>query len=161
MQTFSTMRRNSLDKSNLRFFFLVIGLVVYIALSDIYYWLPPLFGIIYVFAQEYYERQELNTFYFIAPFMIFFEASKGLPIFSTLMFFVLSFVFVVPFVRKYFGFSKILVPFFIVYAYFGYFGLMWLLGQVFDYPFLSFSWSLLVYSACEIILIWFFMWILL
>ena len=91
MQAFSSMRRNRTDKKILRIFFLVIGIVFYISISDIYYLLPPLFGVIYVLAQERYEANDINAFYWLIPLLIFLETSKGLPFLSTLLFMAFSF----------------------------------------------------------------------
>ena len=121
MQAFSSMRRNRTDKKILRIFFLVIGIVFYISISDIYYLLPPLFGVIYVLAQERYEANDINAFYWLIPLLIFLETSKGLPFLSTLLFMAFSFKVILPKFRKFFGFSKVFIPFFIIYAYFGYF----------------------------------------
>ncbi|MBX7490583.1 hypothetical protein K4G58_04100 [Helicobacter sp. Faydin-H64] len=160
MQTFSTMRRNSTDKRNLRIFFLVIFSIVYIAITDIYYFLPPLFGVVYVIAQEKYEEQSFGTFYFFVPFFLYFEASKGLPLLSTLLFILFSFKILLPKFRKFFGYSKIFIPLFIFYAYFGYFAFLYFFGWLFDTPVPQFSLLLALYAGIEVFLIWIFLWIL-
>lgn len=160
MQTFSTMRRNSTDKRNLRIFFLVLFFLFYVAITDIYYILPPLFGVAYVIAQEKYEEQSFWIFYFIVPFFIYFEANKGLPLFSTLLFMFFSFKIILPKFRKFFGYSKIFIPLFIVYAYFGYFAFLYIFSGLFNVETPQFSWLLALYAGIEILLIWVFLWIL-
>lgn len=159
MQAFSSMRRNRTDKKNLRILFLVIGIVVYISISDIYYLLPPLFGVIYVLAQERFEANDINAFYWLIPLFIFLETSKGLPFLSTLLFMAFSFKIVLPKFRKFFGFSKIFIPLFIIYAYFGYFIFLNFMGFLFDYDVPPFSWILGFYAGVEIVLIWLFLWV--
>ena len=159
MQAFSSMRRNRTDKKILRIFFLVIGIVFYISISDIYYLLPPLFGVIYVLAQERYEANDINAFYWLIPLLIFLETSKGLPFLSTLLFMAFSFKVILPKFRKFFGFSKVFIPFFIIYAYFGYFIFLNFMGFLLDYNVPPFSWFLSFYAGIEIVLIWLFLWI--
>lgn len=160
MQTFSTMRRNSTDKKNLRIFFLVVFFIVYVAITDIYYLLPPLFGVTYVITQEKYEEHSFEIFYFFVPFFLYFEASKGLPFLSTLLFMLFSFKILLPKFRKFFGYSKIFIPFFIFYAYFGYFAFLYFFGWLFDIQIPQFSPFLALYAGIEVILIWIFLWIL-
>lgn len=154
------MRRNSLDKSNIRAILFFIFIIIYVTMSDVYYFLPPLFGVAYVYGQECFEQKKYNIFYFFIPFMLFFEANKGLPLMSSLLFFALSFVFIVPRVRKYFGYSKILIPLFIIYAYFGYFGFLYVMGKIFDYTFMNFSEIFVLYVVAEMFLVWIFLWVL-
>ena len=92
MQTFSTMRRNSTHKNNLRIFFLSVFFIIYVAITDIYYLLPPLFGVTFVLAQEKYEEESYGIFYFLVPFFLYFEASKGLPLSSSILFILFSFM---------------------------------------------------------------------
>lgn len=160
MQTFSTMRRNSTDKRNLRIFFLVLFFIVYVAITDIYYFLPPLFGVAYVIAQEKYEAQSFGIFYFLASFFLYFEASKGLPFLSTLLFILFSFKILLPKFRKFFGYNKIFIPLFIFYAYFGYFAFLCFFGWLFDIHIPQFSPLLALYAGTEVVLIWIFLWIL-
>ncbi|KAB0575211.1 hypothetical protein F7P74_03600 [Helicobacter pullorum NCTC 12824] len=160
MQTFSSMRRNSTDKKNLTIFFIVIGIVVYVSISDIFYLLPPLFGVAYILTQEKYESGDFGAFYFLVPFFIFFEASKGLPFLSTILFMAFSFKVILPKFRKFFGYSRILTPLFILYGYFGYFAFLNFFGAIFDYNVPEFSWILGFYALIEIILVWLFLWII-
>lgn len=160
MQTFSTMRRNSTNKKNLKIFFLVCVLIGYTALTDIFYFLPPLLGVMYVLAQENYEAHSFEIFYFLVPFFIYFEASKNLPFLSIILFIALSFQIVLPKFRKFFGHNKIFIPLFIAYAYLGYFLFLDFFGYFFDIDVPQISWLIGFYIACEIVLIWLFMWIL-
>ncbi|WP_026944200.1 hypothetical protein [Helicobacter rodentium] len=160
MQTFSTMRRNSVNQKNLKIFFLIIALVFYLALTDIFYFLPPLFGVMYVLTQENYEEQYFESFYFLVPFFLYYEASKGFPFLSSILFIAVSFEILLPKFRKFFGDSKIFIPFFIAYAYLGYFAFLKIFGWFLDFDIPPISWLVGLYIVCEMVLIWFFMWIL-
>ncbi|WP_238699071.1 hypothetical protein [Helicobacter sp. MIT 05-5294] len=155
------MRRNSTNQKNIKYFFLVVALIVYVALTDIFYFLPPLLGVMYVLAQENYEEHSVEVFYFLVPFFLYFEASKGLPFLSLILFMAVSFEVVLPKFRKFFGSSKIFIPLFIVYAYLGYFAFLEIFGLFLEVDMPQISWLMGWYIACEIILVWFFMWILL
>ena len=159
MQTFSTMRRNSTHKNNLRIFFLSVFFIIYVAITDIYYLLPPLFGVTFVLAQEKYEEESYGIFYFLVPFFLYFEASKGLPLSSSILFILFSFQILLPKFRKFFGYSKAFIPLFIFYAYFGYFGFLYAFAWLLDASIPQFSWLLGLYALCEIFLVWFFLWI--
>ncbi len=159
MQTFSSMRRNRTDKKNLRILFLVLGVIVYVSISDIYYFLPPLFGVAYVLAQEKFESNDTSALYWFLPFFVFFETNKELPFLSTILFMAFSFKIVLPKFRKFFGYSKVFIPLFIAYAYFGYFVFLNLMGLLFDYDMPKFSWFIVFYVGVEMVLIWFFLWV--
>ncbi|MDA3967397.1 MULTISPECIES: hypothetical protein [Helicobacter] len=159
MQTFSSVRRNSTDKKYLKNIILSICCIVYVCITDIFYLLPPLFGVIYILSQEYYEQHEYGAFYILVPYFIFFEASKGLLFLSSILFIVFSFKIVLPKFRRLFGYSKIFIPLFIFYAYFGYFAFLYLFSYLFDYPSPTFSFILVFYSIIESMLIWIFLWI--
>lgn len=161
MQTFSNVRRNSTNQKNLKYFVFILGLVVYISLTDIFYLLPPLFGVMYVLAQENYEEHSVQAFYFLVPFFLYFEASKGLPFLSIILFMAVSFEVILPKFRKFFGYSKVFIPLFIVYAYLGYFAFLKFFGWFLEIDMPQVSWLVGLYIACEVTLIWLFMWILL
>ncbi|WP_301006633.1 hypothetical protein [Helicobacter sp. UBA3407] len=142
------MRRNSTDKKNLKIFFLIFILVIYLSLTDIFYFLPPLFGVMYVITQEKYEEHSFGFFYFLVPF------------FSVILFIAMSFEILLPKFRKFFGYSKVFIPLFITYAYLGYFAFLKIFGYFLDIDMPQISWLVGLYIACEIVLIWFIMWIL-
>ncbi|CAM2852245.1 hypothetical protein [Helicobacter burdigaliensis] len=154
------MRRSSPHKKNLRFIFLILGIIIYLPLSDMSYYMPPLLGVLYVLSQDAYERANYNAFYILVPLLLIFETTKNLPLGSTLLFLAFSFAILLPKVRKFLGFSKILIPFFIAYSYFGYFLFLKLFGIILDEEFLKFNWIFAWYVLCEIFLIWIFLWIL-
>ena len=142
MQTFSTMRRNSTHQSSLRIFFFSLFCVFYFSCADIYVFLPPLFGALYVIAQEKYEAESYEVFYFFVPLLLYFEANKGLPLSSTLLFLAFSFKIILPQFRKFFGYSKTFIPLFVFYAYFGYFVFLAIFALLFDVRGFEFSWLL-------------------
>ncbi len=120
MQTFSNLRRDSSYKEILKLSALLIIIIIYEALSDIHYYLPPLFGIAFVIFLNLIEKRRFLLTIPIFIFLLFFEASKGYLMLSSVMFFLLSYWFVVPKVENFLNCKKCLIPIYVFYAYIGY-----------------------------------------
>lgn len=154
---------SSQNNTNSRWFlriFLIFGSIVYIALSDIWPILPPLLGVIFVLAIEYYEKARNDIFIFLIPFLIFIESSKNLPFLSLSLFYAICFIFLLPKFRRLFGYHRALIPFFVLFGYFGYFVFLQIMNAIFGTNAPSFGLILLYYAAVELVIVWLFLWVL-
>ncbi len=143
------MRRDIFDKNYLKAFILALFIVGYESLSDIYYVLPPLFGVAFVLADEAYRKNNKLLLFSLLFFLLLFEASKGYLFFSSVIFFYLSFEFILPMIRQFLVCDKCLIPIFIFYAYFGYYVFMELLGGLFRVSVPDFSTIIFYYAFIE------------
>lgn len=129
MQTFSKMQRNRIAQKNLGYFFAFIFLAIYCFLGDIFIFLPPLFGIMFVlFSHSIRQRKNANLA-LIFVFLLWIECDRGLP-FGTLtvvfvFYYFLIFNPVEFWVRKTASFLYILLLYlglFILFAFLGSYG---------------------------------------
>lgn len=78
MQTLSNMRRNSLNQSNLKSIYFLIFLLIYDAFSSIYLWLPPLFGVLFLYFIILVRQKRYYTLAGLFIITSLMEISKGL-----------------------------------------------------------------------------------
>lgn len=94
MQTFSKMQRNRITQKNLGYFFAFIFLAIYCFLGDIFIFLPPLLGVMFVlFSHSIRQRKNANLA-LIFLFLLWIECDKGLPLGSLIVFFIFYYLLV-------------------------------------------------------------------
>lgn len=120
MQTLSHMQRSLTYQNTLKTVVILSLLVVYISLTSIYPYLPPLFGIVFLLFIDLYEKDNRLLLMPLVFYLIVYEADKGFLLLSTLVFFILSYYFLVVKLKKIISCEKCLVPFFVFFAYMGY-----------------------------------------
>jgi len=149
MQAFSDLRRDSSNQEILKSFLLLITILAYEALSDIYYYLPPLFGIAFVMFINLVKKNRLFHVIPIFVFLLFFEASKGYLFLSSIMFFLFSYWIVIPRIENFLNCKKCLIPIFVFYAYFGFHLFLILLHAILKVDLPDFPLILLYYIFVE------------
>jgi len=145
------MRRDIADKSYLKAFIVAFVIVIYESLSDMYYALPPLLGVAFVLADEAYRNNNRYLLASLVLFLLLFEATKGFLFFSTVIFFYLSFVLILPMIRQFLICKKCLNPLFVTYAYLGYYLFIQFLGALFNFIPPDFSPIIIYYILIEIL----------
>ncbi|MDE6886631.1 MAG: hypothetical protein K2P17_06305 [Helicobacteraceae bacterium] len=77
MQTFPDMRRNSLNQNTLSSSLFLVFLIFYSSLSSMYLFLPPLFGVLFIYFIKLIKQEK---YYLLTAFIIvlvIIEADKG------------------------------------------------------------------------------------
>lgn len=97
MQTFSNMQRSRTSQNPLKQSLWALLLVGYGFISPLYFFLPPLLGIFYL---RYYLYNEKHFLIFLIIYLLVFEANRLLPLFSTLFFGFLYYMYIMPFIEK-------------------------------------------------------------
>lgn len=151
MQALSSMRRNSSYKESLKALALLALIVSYGALTDILYYLPPLLGVAFVLFCRFLERGQPHYIVPIFVFLLFFEATKGFLWLSSIIFFVLSYYLVALKVRQWVRCQKCLIPFLVLYAYFGFYLFAGALGYLLGVSVPDISVILFYFSLAEIL----------
>ena len=147
------MQRSIINQETIKLLILLMLFLVYESMTSIYYYLPPFFGAAFVLFIDIADR---NNKYLLAPiiaFLIFFEADKGYLFLSSVVFFYVSYRFVVPGIKNIIGCQKCLVPIFISYTYFGYHLFIQIVSVMFELPVNDFSLIMLYYVFVESLLI--------
>ncbi|PAF54433.1 hypothetical protein BKH42_00525 [Helicobacter sp. 13S00482-2] len=73
MQTFSNLRRNNLFKEILKAIFLLIAFSFYTSVSNIYLYLPPMIGLLFIFYMQTSSENRWIVSIVIVACLIFFE----------------------------------------------------------------------------------------
>ncbi len=152
MQTFSDMQRVSTDSRTLiRYLLLLIPLVIYEALSTIYLLLPPLLGVMIALLVAHRAQRYLPL---VLIYLLFFEADHGLFVFSTWIFVLLFFRFVLPVLEENLACRPCILVLSVALGYIGYYLFMSLIWLVFGLDGLDWNWWLLLYFiAIEMVIV--------
>jgi len=83
------MQRNIDDKKNIIYFFLFLLSIIYETLTTIYPYLPPLMALVFWIFLFAWKNNNKTLLTFVILYTLFFEVDHSLPLFSTLLLFVL------------------------------------------------------------------------
>ncbi len=150
MQALSNMQRNSLYKTNLKYFIIFLLLVIYESLSSIYLYLTPLYGVAFYFILKNIHKKD----YFFPNFLAFlyisiFEVDKGFIPFSFIIFFIIYYFFILDKVEHFFTKNSYKVFFHISNAYIGYYLINLTLDYLFNYRIPSLDFKYLLYIVTD------------
>ncbi|WP_199919447.1 hypothetical protein [Helicobacter enhydrae] len=124
------MQRNSTAQKAIRYSFLLLGFCFYTYLTDIYVWLPPLLGILFLGFSHSLQKSDLWALLSICFCVLFWGLDKDLPLGVPLVFFLagyyLLFLQCSFFLQKGIYFEWILIVLFYLFC----FGVLSLLGLV-------------------------------
>lgn len=153
MQTFSNLRRDSSNKEILKTLLFLVATIFYISLSDIYYYLPPLFGIAFILYIKFTEEKRYLYLLPLGIFLLFFEANKGYLFLSSVLFFIFSYYVVVPKIENYLNIKKYIIPIYVIYSYIFFHIFIFLLHLIFRLEPPNFHIIILYYIAIEILIL--------
>jgi len=150
MQTFSNLRRNRNDYQPLAVFGYFLLFIAYEAMSTIYPYLPPLFGVMLTLLLL---RPEEKVYFFVLPYLLFFEADHGYLIFSTWAFAFLFLRFIMPTIQEKIICVRCIHVIAVAIAYSGYYAFAALGDFIIHNGTLDVNyWMILFYIAIESIL---------
>ena len=90
------MQRSISHQKTLTPFVYALLFIVYIGLSSIYLFLPPLLSILYMLFSDAIKREDTIDIVIISFCLIIFEAEKSYLLFSTIIYFILLYKFIIP-----------------------------------------------------------------
>ena len=129
--------------------FYTVLFMVYMALSSIYLFLPPMFGVLFIlFSRAVEEKYTLNIFLLLFC-LVSFEAEKGYVLFSSVIFFILLYRFVIPKLNQNFSCKACIVFMSVLLAYIGFYIFNLLLANIFLFPFPSMTYYVVYYIVIE------------
>lgn len=139
-----------------RFITQLIYLVIFVfyeSLSSIYLFLPPLFSLLYILMSEALRKNDTLSLFFISLMLLFFEADKGFLVFSSIIYFILIYRFVMPKIEQNFSCYGCVHLFYVVFAYIGYFVFAQFLSSIFLILEPHMNWYMLYYIVIEFFLL--------
>jgi len=131
MQTFSGMQRSISDKKSLAPFVYTALFVVYIGLSSVYLFLPPMLGVLFVLFYESLKDENSTSVLLICLCLLFFEADKGYAVFTSIVYFIIMYRFVAPKLQQNFNCTVCINFLYIVFVYVGFYFFSVLLANIF------------------------------
>jgi hypothetical protein len=141
------MQRDSIDPLSLTIACVAVALlVIYEALSTIYYLLPPLFGFAFAFASM---RREPIVLYSAIVYIVFYEADHSHIVGSCVLFLLIYVKLLLPRLRDVIFSARVVVAFSCFFAYFGYFIFMNVVLMIFGAPTMELNWLLFYYAGVE------------
>ena len=154
MQTFSNMRRDSINYSVVNPTYILFGIAMfYGVLSPIFYFLTPLIGLSFYYLSEHFEdedRQIETLFIFI--YITFMEINRGLFLFSFLLFFMLFYKIVIRTIKESIHCKWCQPLLFITLGYLGYYIFHLFLSTIFNFDAPDLGWGYLVFILTDIVL---------
>ena len=148
------MQRSLAYKSHIAKFWLLIIFVAFENLNAINYTVPPLFGLSFLLFFYAAQNQRYDMFVPLLIYLLLFEADKGFILFSSIVFFLLIYKFVVYRIRIFIHCEYCLEVIYIALAYIGFWLFSFVLHQVFWLDFIVFDWHMIYYIVIESMLVW-------
>lgn len=147
------MQRSLTHQSALELLVLGGVYLVYVSLSSIYLLLPPLFGLLFYMFMRAIERDQNLQLIVIVFMLLMYESDKGYLLFSSLIYFVLIYRFVVPLMKQYIECVNCLKFLYVFMSYIGFYFFTFLLAQVFWLDTPSLDWHVIYYILIEFIIV--------
>jgi len=127
--------------------------ILYVSLSSIYLLLPPLFGVLFYLFMRSIDKDNNLQLLVIVMMLLMFESDKGYLLFSSLIYFVLIYRFIVPLMKQYIQCHSCLKFLYIFLTYVGFYFYTYLLAQVFWLDAPSLDWHVIYYIILEFMIV--------
>lgn len=147
------MQRSIINQKPLATFLYVAFFIIYIGLSSIHLFLPPLFAVLYVLFSRALKKEDTFAIVLISLCLVIFEAEKGYLLFSSIIYFVLIYKLVIPKFSKNFNCKWCINLATIVTVYLGYFLFLSLLSNIFLLSIPNMSFFLIYYILIEFFIV--------
>lgn len=127
MQTLSKMQRNRITQKNLGYFFAFVFFALYCFLGDIFVFLPPMLGVMFVLFSHSIVQRKYANLVLIFLFLLWMECDRGLPLGVLTIFFTLYYFLI--YIPMEFLFRKNMNVVYVFLVYLGVFILLASLGS--------------------------------
>jgi hypothetical protein len=146
--------QRSLSYQNIINRLLLVGLfIVYISLSSLYLLLPPLLALLFYAYNDALSKHDLFTLVLVSVMLLVFEAEKGFWFGSSIVYFTILSLYVIPKLEQLIQCRICMVGIFIALAYPGYLIFILLANGVFLLPSPSVDWHSGLYMIVEFLLL--------
>jgi len=143
------MQRSISDKKSITPFVYVVIFTVYIGLSSIYLFLPPLLAVLFVLFTKAIKSEDIIAIFLVSLCLVIFEAEKGYTLFSTIIYFTILYKFIMPRLAQNSNCSSCIRIFTILFTYIGFFIFSLLLSNVFLLSYPSMNYYIIYYIVIE------------
>ncbi|HEX5671044.1 MAG TPA: hypothetical protein VFX66_05855 [Sulfuricurvum sp.] len=147
------MQRSITYKSPLSDLLWVAVFAIYIALSSIYLFFPPLLAVLGFFYYRALLRYDLFSLILASIMLLIFEAEKGYWFGSSIVFFTLVSHYLMPKLEQMMQCKMCIKGIFVLLSYFGFWIFIGMVNSILILPLPSIDWHVLFYMAIEFALI--------
>ncbi len=147
------MQRSIPNKKPLKYLLFVTLFVVYVGLSSIYLFLPPLLGVLFFLFIKSLKNHDTIAILLVAFCLLIFESEKGYFLFNTIIYFWLVYKFVLPKLEQNFNCSICIKLAIILLAYIGFYFFNLLMSTVFLLPLVGISYYIIYYIIVEFLIV--------
>ncbi|NWF66498.1 MAG: hypothetical protein HXX81_03410 [Campylobacterales bacterium] len=113
------MQRSITYQTNIKHLFIFVFLLMYLSISSNMLMLPPLFGVAFIYFIKNFENRFVLFFIFI--YLLFFEALDDFILFSSMLFFYISYYLIYKNLSNIVVCYKCLIPILVAWSYIGFF----------------------------------------
>ncbi|MGB6019928.1 MAG: hypothetical protein WBF77_10070 [Sulfurimonadaceae bacterium] len=132
---------------------LFIIYLIYESLSNIYLFLPPLFGVLFFYFIRSLDKQDISLLLLVVSLLLVYETDKGYLFLSSLVYFSFVYKFILPRLEQFIECRRCLHFIYIVLAYIGFWLFSLLLQQVLWLELATIDWHVLWYILFEFLLV--------
>ena len=147
------MQRSITNKKPVENILYVLLYAIYLSLSSIYIFLPPLLGLLFILFTKALKDDDTISLLFISFCLVLFEADKGYMLFSSVIYFTLLYKFLIPRITQNFSCPSCILLLSIVLVYIGFFFFSTLLSNILLIPSPSINYYIVFYIVIEFFLV--------
>jgi len=126
--------------------------VVYISLSSIYLFLPPMLGVLFVlFSKSLKDENSLSIFLILFCLLIF-ESEKGYILFTSIIYFIILYKFIIPKLQQNFSCIFCIKFLSILLVYVGFYLFCLILSNIFLLPLPNITYYIIYYIVIEFLI---------
>lgn len=148
------MQRSITNKNPLKESFLyILFFILYESLSSIYPILPPLFGLLFVLLINALNKDNLFSVILIAFCLVIFEVEKGYALFSSIIFLLIAYKFILPRIIQSTNCLSCIKFIYVVLAYVGFYLFNLLFAKIFFMPIPQVTYYIVYYIVIEFFIV--------
>ncbi len=127
--------------------------LIYESLSNIYLFLPPLFGVLFFYFIRSLDKQDISLLLLIVALLLVYETDKGYLLLSSLVYFSFVYKFILPKIEQLIECRRCKHFIYIILAYIGFWLFSMLLQQMLWLEMATLDWYVLWYIFIEFLLV--------
>jgi len=147
------MQRSITNQKSVKIYIYIIFFIIYESLSSIYLFLPPFFAVLFVLFVKALDTNNMPNIFLVAFCLVIFEIDKSYLLFSSIIYFLLVYKFIIPKLKQNFSCGSCIKIVYVLLAYIGFFLFSLILAKVFLFPVPSINYYIIYYIIIEFFIV--------
>jgi len=147
------MQRSISHKNSVTPFIYVGVFFIYTALTGIYQVIPPLFAVLFILFSRALKREDTFFLLLVLFCLLLFEAENGYVLFSTIIYFVVIYKYVIPKITQNFSCNSCVNITTVLLVYLGFFVFHSIMSNIFLLPMPSMNYYIIYYIVIEFFIV--------